>query len=137
MIKLKKTDEALACELFWGVFEFRQKKGLAPIAVLRLLKRHSQEDRDARAATARLLRSGLPLSQGFRDGLADLIQGRRRGQPATWYRDTHVVIFINNCRAAGDSVATAKQKAEDNFGLGDETINRIWKRRRRGFLRSG
>jgi hypothetical protein len=127
VIKLKKTDEALACELFWGVFEFRQKKGLAPIAVLRLLKRHSQED----------MRSGLPLSQGFRDGLADLIQGRRRGQPATWYRDTHVVIFINNCRAAGDSVATAKQKAEDNFGLGDETINRIWKRRRRGFLRSG
>ena len=133
-------DLNLALELLSGGYD-PQKLTNPPS--FRYFKPDSQQEREARLAMARFLRSGSSLPRGFRECLADLFdphdgvndrkllfRRRARGQPADWRRDRAIALFMNSCVHGGDTVEKAKEKAGDISGLGDETINRIWKRRK-------
>ena len=124
------SDENLACTLIMGVIEFRQTKGTSPTPIRRYFKPGSQQERDARAAMARYLRSETPKTQEFLSALANWFEGRGRGQPEALIRDKTIASFIHGCRLQGDTVKIAKEKAEKNYGLSDETIRGIWKRRK-------
>lgn len=97
-----------------------------------------EEDR-ARAAMARLLRSGRPLTQDFRDCLAVLFDPSASAHPASdrklvfknrsggrWpdhVRNTRIAQYIHNCiRREGDGVEAAQKKAAGVFGLSVSTI---------------
>ena len=116
-------------DLFFGVFEIRLKnKGVT--AIHRCLKPGSQKERKARATLAHFLRGKTPKTQEFLNELANWVEGRGRGRPKTLHRDQAIASFIQDCRQKGDKVKTAKEKAGNNWGEEEETINRIWKRRK-------
>jgi hypothetical protein len=99
------------------------------------------EDRH-RAAMARLLRSGLPLTQDFRDQLAALFDPnagthpaidrklifkyRSRGRRRDNVRNTAVAQYIFVRIREGDGVEKAQQKAADFFCLSFEAVRDIW-----------
>jgi hypothetical protein len=101
-----------------------------------------EEELRARAAMARLLRSGLPLTQDFRDRLAALFDpnddthpaidrklffkrrsGRRR-RPHV--RNTAIARYVYSCICKGDGVEVAQQKAAEFFGLSPSAVRDIW-----------
>ena len=78
---------------------------------------------------ARYLRSETPKTQEFLSALANWFEGRGRGQPEALFSHKTIALYIHACRLQGDPVKIAKEKAEKNYGLSDETIRGIWKRR--------
>ena len=81
----------------------------------KFIRKGSKEERDCRKAVARLLRSGKPLTQDFRDGLAGLFD-RARGRRRDHVRDTAIAMDVYHNIRDGDGVEEALNKASTSFG---------------------
>ena len=102
----------------------------------------SPDDKRARAALAGLLRSGKPLTQDLRDALANLFdpedithhgekrrlkfEHRSAGTPPSTVLHSCVAQDIYDAVKQGATTASAKESAEDKYGLGKENIKKIW-----------
>jgi hypothetical protein len=102
-----------------------------------------KEEHRARVAMSRLLRSGRPLTQDFRDQLAALFdpndgthpaidrklifKRRSAGRPQRDHvRNTAIAQYIDNCIREGDGVEKAQKKAAAFFGLSASAVRDIW-----------
>jgi hypothetical protein len=138
-------DEELAYDLLHGTFEpYRPTKnsrrdGVSEITSVRFalgfLKPGSPEENAARSALARILR-GNPTPE-LLHALADVMEpgsGRlafKRPRPSNRYQDMCVALAIYSYRKGGDTVRAAKEKVAEEFGIGDETVRRIWRQRKK------
>jgi hypothetical protein len=128
------SDEILATVLMAGSFK-GQDEGKPELTYLK-----GEKEDVARAAMARLLRSGLPLTQNFRNHLAalfdpidhptfdrKLVFERRggRGRPRNHVRNTAIAYYIRDCMRE-DDVEKAQHKAAKVFNLSFEAIRDIW-----------
>jgi hypothetical protein len=128
------SDETLATALMAG-FVKGQDEGKPEWKYL-----DGEEEDRARTAMARLLRSGLPLAQNFRNQLAELFDPidhpavdrklvfkRRggRGRPRNHVRNTAIAYYIRDCMRE-DDVEKAQHKAAKFFNLSFEAIRDIW-----------
>lgn len=148
--------------------EWRQVKDLADVlmagfvedkghgSVQKYFEPDSQEERAARTAMARVLRSGLPLEQAFLDRLAALFDPREDTHPGIdrrlifedrkarrrtdHIRNTEIAIFIadhvrsdyvRSGRRRFGVVKEAHEKACKRFTLGLDRIRQIWRLHRR------
>jgi hypothetical protein len=132
------SDEVLATALMSGFIE-KLEEGRPRQKYLA----GKEEDR-ARAAMARLLRSGRPLTQNFRDRLAalfdpddgtaaidrKLIFKPRNGARRDHVHYTAVAMYVRNCIREGDSQRGAYIKAADHFNLTPVKVQKIWAGRR-------
>jgi hypothetical protein len=104
------------------------------------LKDGSDEEKEARRALARELRSSAPLNLGLRFILADLIdpdrdeinrrirfENRRKGKPSTnALAEKTIAEFIWSQVQAGVKAESAINSAKQKFGLGRSRIFKIW-----------
>lgn len=118
---VRSEDERLGSILFSGFID-TQKNGLP---TQKFIRKGSKEERDCRKAVARLLRSGKPLTQDFRDGLAGLFD-RARGRRRDHVRDTAIAMDVYHNIRDGDGVEEALNKASTSFGLSISTVRDIW-----------
>ncbi len=119
---LWREDETLARALLFGHVR-TDKQGRR---VTKYDKLDSKDARGSRMAIARILRSGLPLTQDFRDGLAALFDDTPRGPKRDHVRDTQIAEFVYNLIRGDDGVEDAQNEAADHFGLSPSTIRDIW-----------
>jgi hypothetical protein len=101
------------------------------------------KERDARLAMAELLRSGLPLTQDFRDRLAALFDpkdathdainrklifenrpGGLKSHHAT--RKTAIAMYVYGCIRDGESENNAQHKAAEHFRMTYSAVREIW-----------
>jgi hypothetical protein len=120
-----REDEALVNALMSGVVHTRKINKRGGMRVTKYLTRGEQ--RPAREAMARLLRSGrsFTLTQDFRNRLAEWFDdGRGRGRDQI--RNTYINTFIYRCIRRGASLPKAQEKAANRFALSHEAIKTIW-----------
>ncbi|MGC2822902.1 MAG: hypothetical protein WA322_01435 [Pseudolabrys sp.] len=111
-------------------------------------------EKDGREAIARLLRSGLQLSQDFRDRLAALFdpeadthpaidrklvfEHRASGRQYDAVRDTAIGMFIYKSMQQNISKQKALEEAASYFRMGFEAVRTIWDGdRKKGSQRKG
>lgn len=100
----------------------------------------SAEEKEARRALARMLRTSLPLDQGVRGILADLIdpdrdelnrrirfEHRRKGKPSNAAAEKKAAEFIWAQRRAGVKMKSVITAAMKQFGLKEKRVLAIWK----------
>jgi hypothetical protein len=106
---------------------------------LQYLKEGSTEEKEARHALARMLRSSRPLDLGVRCLIAVMIdpdcdeadrrirfKHKRRGQRSNALAEKEVAEFIWSQRQAGRQVKVAVDDARKKFGLEQSRVKAIW-----------
>jgi hypothetical protein len=104
------------------------------------LKDGSDEEKEARRALARLLRTSRPLDLGVRYIIADLIdpdfdemnrrirfENRRKGKPSDAAAEKQVAEFIWSQRQTGVTMKRTVIDATAKFGLNRSRVLAIWK----------
>jgi hypothetical protein len=103
------------------------------------LKEGSDNELKARRALARMLKTSLPLDQGVRSILADLIDPdcdinrrirftrRRKGKPSNAAAEKLIAEFIWNRRRGGMKMKPVVSAATTKFGLQEKRILAVWK----------
>jgi hypothetical protein len=104
------------------------------------LKLGSNEEKEARRALARMLRSSLPLDPGVRFVLGDLIdpdlteveqiirfEHRRKGKPSNALAGKEIAESIWSQTRAGEKTETAVNRTMKQFGIGRSRTMDIWK----------
>jgi hypothetical protein len=135
-------DILLAYGLLDGSLDF-DRRGLPRE---QYLKEGSVEEKEAREAISRLLRSPSPLDRQVREMLAALFDprpntspwGKRRivfrfrssGNRQSSVRNSHIVSVIWDAVRAGAGVNKAVDSAIDKTGLSRERLMELWKRYR-------
>jgi hypothetical protein len=105
------------------------------------LKHNSAEEKEARRALARYLRTSLPLDLGVRFVLGDLIdpdlddveriirfEHRRKGKRSNPLAENEIAEFVWSQAENGARIKTAIGDAAKKFDRGDHRVRAIWKR---------
>jgi hypothetical protein len=107
---------------------------------MRYVEPGTEEERERRAALARMLRGQEPLNRFVRNHLADLLdpdcahaqelvlKSRIAGHSQDNLRDVHVARYLADAVAAGASLQSAIEAAASLFGISEPTTKRIWAR---------
>jgi hypothetical protein len=128
-------DQQLVIHLLCG--RIVRSKGQVPRTVY--LKDGSPEEREARQALARMLRTTLPLDLGVRFLLADMtdpdreeasrrirFENRRKGKPSNAAAEKEVAEFIWSKIQAGEKTESAIKSVMEEFGLRRSRALEIW-----------
>ena len=114
------------------------KRGLSRITYL---KDGSAEEKDARRALARMLRTSLPLNAGLRFTLGNLIdpdqelverrirfEYRHKGKPSNWLAEKEIAEFIWARVQDGRLTKPVFNQTQEMSGLERSRIRDIWRR---------
>jgi hypothetical protein len=138
-VDLKTPDEWMADEFLWGHSE-------APVGGLlrrKYLKSGSDEERMARLALVRVLRSERPLSSTLRKRLAELfdestigerrlvLQFRRKGKRPHHMANAQVANYVDRQIRQGVKTEAAVALAMEHYGLSRKAINDMRRKHKR------
>lgn len=103
------------------------------------LRNGSTDEKEARRALARVLRTTVPLEVGLRFIIAELIdpdcdeidrrirfEYRRKGKPSNAYAERLIAEFIWARVQTGEKAESAVAHAMGKFGLGRSRVMKIW-----------
>jgi len=106
---------------------------------LQYLKEGSAEEKEARHALARMLRSSRPIDLGVRYLIAAMIdpdcdeadrrirfEHKRKGQRSNALAEKEVAEFIRSLRQSGKQMKLAVDNARQEFGLKQSRVKAIW-----------
>jgi hypothetical protein len=124
-------ERLLVMRLLGRVFELRHSEGLLPRATHWPAPLRGREEREARRALARLLRSGYPLEgEGLSGALADWLD-RDGGRPRQDRKHLLIALYMRHAIDGGASVTAAVKAAADEYGFQDtRQVRKIWARYR-------
>jgi hypothetical protein len=115
--------------LLLGRFEPDRPRGSS----VRLAHKYVELNHGALETIARLLRD--KPSDALLHALADALESGRLKykQPRTnnFYQDKSVALAIHNYQRNGDTVEAAKEKVIEEFGIHEDTVDRIWRQRKK------